>query len=125
MAGYDHDKVFDKRGNQLNYKETHLLFKEYCDKYKILNHIPRPFSKTFNDALAEHFYLKSRDLFMTEGPGYRQFAYLKAAWSIDATKESVKEIYEREGKKGLLTLRGIGEKMSNEIINFLTEKKVF
>jgi len=114
-----YDKVFDKRGNQLNYKETHELFKEYCKKYKLPNHIPKPFSKTFNDQLTEHFYIKSRDVMMAEGMGYRQFAYLKAAWSIDSTKEDIKELYKREGKKGLLSIRGVGEKMANEIIKFI------
>lgn len=53
---------------------------------------------------------------MTEGMGYRQFAFLKAAWSIDALTENIEDLYRTKGRKGLLKIKGIGEKMSNEII---------
>ena len=56
---------------------------------------------------------------MTEGMGFRQFAFLRVAWTLDSLTENVKEIYEQKGKKGLLELRGIGKKMSAEIINVL------
>ena len=56
---------------------------------------------------------------MTEGMGYKQFTFLKAAWILDSLTKNVKEIYEKRGKKGLLELKGIGKKMSDEIINVL------
>lgn len=56
---------------------------------------------------------------MTEGMNCRQFAFLKAALILDSLTENIKEVYEKKGKKGLLELKGIGEKTSNEIINML------
>jgi DNA polymerase/3'-5' exonuclease PolX len=58
-------------------------------------------------------------MMMTEGMNYKQFAFLKAAWILDSLTENVKEIYKKNGKKGLLELEGIGEKLSDEIINML------
>ncbi|MGD8545793.1 MAG: hypothetical protein PVH12_06410, partial [Candidatus Bathyarchaeota archaeon] len=72
-----------------------------------------------NKKVDEHFYLKSREMMMTEGMNYKQFAFLKAAWILDSLTENVKEIYKKNGKKGLLELEGIGEKLSDEIINML------
>ncbi len=56
---------------------------------------------------------------MTEGMGYKQFAFLKAAWTLDSLTENVREIHEKKGKNGLLDLEGIGKKMSDEIMRAL------
>ena len=53
---------------------------------------------------------------MSEGMSYRQFAFLKAAWTIDSLTKNIKELYEKEGKAGLLKLKGIEKKMFDEII---------
>ncbi len=103
------------------YANSHELVKKYCREYGLANHIDRPIDFypeeiQVNKKVAEHFYLKSREIMMTEGMGYKQFAFLKAAWILDSLTENVKEIYEKKGKKGLLELRGIGKKMSDEII---------
>lgn len=101
------------------YARTHHLFKKYCKKYKLLNYIPRPNADTDNKRLAEKFYVKSRDVMMTQGQGYKQFAYLKTARIIDALKSDVKELYKTQGRKGLMKIKGISEKMSEEIIQQL------
>ena len=104
------------------YTNSHELVKKYCTEYDLENHIKRPtkfYPKEIqaNKKVAEHFYLKSREIMMTEGMGYKQFAFLRAAWTVDSLTENVMEIYEKKGRKGLLELKGIGKKMSREIIN--------
>ncbi|MCW4031103.1 MAG: hypothetical protein NWE80_01925 [Candidatus Bathyarchaeota archaeon] len=103
---------------------SHRLVKKYCKEYGLANHIDRPIDFypeeiQVNKKIAEYFYLKSRELMITEGKGYKHFAFLKAAWKLDSLSENIKEIYKKKGKKGLLELKGIGKQMSNEIINLL------
>ena len=114
----------DQKALGRHYVNSHELVKKYCKKYGLANHIDRPIDFypekiQVNKKVAEHFYLKSRELMMTEGMGYRQFAFLKAAWTIDAIMINVKKLYEKKGKKGLLELKGIGKKMSDEIVTVL------
>jgi DNA repair photolyase len=121
-----YDKAFDNRGNYLEYKKTHALVAEYCKKYGLPNQIPRPLGHYpkalhYNKQVAEQLFKKSREIMLTQGPGYRQFALLKAGWSIDAMEKNVKEIYEKKGKPGLLAIKGIGEKMSAELIKIIKQ----
>jgi DNA repair photolyase len=116
---YSDQKVIGKQ-----YAKTHELVKKYCDEYNLDNYISRPtdfYPKKVqvNKKIAERFYLKSREIMMTEGRGYRQYANLRVAWTLDSITDNVKEIYAEKGKKGLLDLRGVGRKMSDEIINVL------
>lgn len=53
------------------------------------------------------------------GMGFKQFAFLRAAWTLDSLTEDVREIFKKSGTKGLLEPKGIGKKMSDEIINLL------
>jgi DNA repair photolyase len=115
-----YDKAFDKKGNYLNYKPTYELVKEYCKKYKIPTHAPRilnhyPKRLWDNKRIAEQMHIKAREIMMTEGWGYKQFAYTRAAWSIDELESDVKKIYKEKGKKGLLEIKGIGVKMARVI----------
>jgi len=76
------------------YASAHTLVKHYCEVYGLANHIVRPvnFYPTEirgNKKIAEQLYLKSREILLTEGRGYKQFAYLKAAWSIDLLTENI------------------------------------
>jgi DNA polymerase/3'-5' exonuclease PolX len=60
---------------------------------------------------------------LTEGRGYKQFAYLKAAWSIDLLTENVSQIFKKKGKTGLMALKGIGDKMSEAIIKIIASSE--
>lgn len=106
------------------YVKAHELVKKYCEEYKIPNSIPMPVDfypkeLQINKKIAEQFYLKSREIMLTQGMNYRQFAYLKTAWILDELKDNVKEIYDKKGKEGLMEIKGIGEKISDEIIKCL------
>jgi DNA repair photolyase len=112
----------DKKILGEHYARSHLVVKKYCEEYNLTNHIVRPISFypeqiQFNKKVAEHFYLKSKEIMMTKGMSYRQFAFLKVAWTIDSLTNNIKELFEKRGKKGLLELKGIGKKMSEEVIS--------
>ena len=92
---YSDQKVLGK-----HYAISHELVKKYCKEYALENHIRRPtnfYPKEIqvNKKVAEHFYLKSREIMMTAGMGFRQFALLRVAWTLDSLTENVKEIYEK------------------------------
>lgn len=117
----------DQKALGKHYANSHELVKKYCKEYGLANHIDRPLDFypeeiQVNKKVAEYFYLKSREIMMTEGMGYKQFAFLKAAWILDSLTENVREIYEKNGKNGLLELKGIGRKLSDEIINVLESR---
>jgi len=119
---YSDQKVLGK-----HYASSHELVKKYCRKYGLENHIKRPmnfYPKEIqtNKKLAEYFYLKSREIMMTEGMGFKQFAFLRAAWTLDSLTEDVREIFEKSGTKGLLKLKGIGKKMADKIIDLLNAR---
>jgi len=121
-----YDKAYDAKGNYLSYKSTYELVKEYCNRYNLPNHIPRPISSypkelQFNKLVAEHFYLKSREVMVTEGFGYKQFACLRAAWIIDELNYSIKGLSKQE----LMKINGIGDKTSDEITNLNASRQPF
>jgi len=114
----------DKKTLGEHYAKTHLLVRKYCKKYNLANHIVRPISfypeqVQINKKVAEHFYLKSKEIMMTKGISYRQFAFLKVAWIIDSLTDNIKKLFEENGKNGLLELKGIGKKMSDEVITVM------
>ena len=51
---------------------------------------------------------------------FRINAYRKAATSLRALDQDVSQLFEREGKKGLIALRYIGEGIANSIIELIT-----
>jgi DNA repair photolyase len=94
----------DKVSNRLS--EAHKLVKEYCEKFGIKNNIPRPISHypenlRFNKIIAEDFYHKAREISISGKHSYREWAYRKAAWSLDELSRNIEEIYQEEGQEGL------------------------
>jgi DNA polymerase/3'-5' exonuclease PolX len=68
-----------------------------------------------NKRIAEKFFLRAYDLFLEEAPSYRQWAYRKAAWSIEKMEKDVQSVYREQGKKGLLSIKGIGDRLAGEM----------
>jgi len=52
---------------------------------------------------------------------YRIWAYRKAAWALEDLTESVAEIYAKNGRAGLESLKGVGKSLANEIEYILQE----
>jgi len=91
---------------------------DLCQRFGIKDRIPRYIPKgsfAVNKRISEKLHNKAYRLELDCAPKYQVWAYRKAAWILDELKESVTDIYAREGTKGLKSLRGIGEKLSKEI----------
>jgi DNA repair photolyase len=92
---------------------------ELCQKYGISDRMPRPIipgeKRAANKRIAEHLAIKTYRLELAAAPGYRIWAYRKAAWALDDLQQDVRVIYERMGAKGLESIPNVGKKLAGEI----------
>ena len=107
----------------------HSLVKKYCQKYDIKNYIPRPVNffpehLQINKKVAADFFLRAREIQLSSGMNYKYWALQKAAWAIDELNQDIKEIYKKQGKKGLLAIKGVGESIAETIGEFLENKEL-
>jgi hypothetical protein len=97
--------------------------REICSRHGIADRMSRPVLPddplAVNKRIAERLFLIAYDLFLDQAPSYRQWAYRKAAWAVDEMEEDVAELYGREGRKGLQSIKGIGKKLAGEIEGWL------
>lgn len=103
---------------------VHQSVVKYCKKYGLIPHIPRPIKiypeeLQVNKKIAEIFYLKARELQLSGGEAHREWAYRKAAWSLDELEESVKTIFQKQGADGIRRIKGIGGSLAAQIEEFL------
>lgn len=59
-----------------------------------------------------------------EGVKFKPKAYLRAAQSIENLEKDLKEIYKKEGKKGLEKIPGVGKSIAEKIEEYLKKKKI-
>lgn len=59
-----------------------------------------------------------------EGVSFKPRAYLKAARSVENLNENIKEIYKKEGIKGLQKISGIGKSIAEKIEEYLKKRRV-
>lgn len=113
---YENEKLLGERTVKM-----HNLVQKYCQKYKLTPYIPRPINfhpkkLQINKKIAEEFYLQARELQLSEQGGYREWAYRKAAWALDDLGESIKDIYQNKGVKGIMEIKGIGRSLAKQIV---------
>ncbi|MGD0919492.1 MAG: hypothetical protein ABSB22_23880 [Thermodesulfobacteriota bacterium] len=99
---------------------NHNLVLKYCQKYGLFPHIPRPISyypekSQMNRKIAEKFYLKARELPLSGKGGFKEWAYRKAAWSLDNLEENIETIYHTRGLVGVMEIPCIGESLAKQI----------
>jgi DNA repair photolyase len=104
---------------------VHHLVVESCKKHGLTPYIPRPVKiypeeLRVNRRIAEMLYLKARELQLSGGESYREWAYRKAAWSLDDLEESVKTTLEKQGIEGIMQIKGIGRSLAAQIKEFLS-----
>ena len=109
-------------------KQVHQTVLKYCQKYNLSAYIPRPTNfypekLRVNKEIAEKFYLKARELQFSGQDKYKEWAYRKAAWSLDDLRESVEDILQRKGMDGLARIEGIGKNLAKQIEEFVSSKK--
>jgi DNA repair photolyase len=116
-----YDKLYqDSRAMSDYYQNVHNLVKRYCQKYRIANTIPRPIAfypkKTqVNKLVAEKIYIQAREIQFQNDSDYRVLAYQKVARLLDNLEEDILTIYQKEGRDGLMKIKGIGDKIANFI----------
>lgn len=59
-----------------------------------------------------------------EGVKFKPKAYLRAAQSIENLEKDLKEIYKKEGKKGLEKIPGVGKSIAEKIEEYFKKKKI-
>jgi len=99
---------------------------ELCQKYGLSDRMPRyipPGSRATNRRLAEYLADKTYRLELAQEPDYRLWAYRKACWALDGLEEDVRHIYEKQGEKGLIAIKGLGKKLASEIAQWLVENE--
>lgn len=118
-------ELFSSKKNMQNY--THEVYKRVlslCKKHEIAPFIERPVSFypeviRANRSIAGKLFLNSRHLNLTGESSYRQWAYFKAAKSIDELEDDVVRIYNQDGKAGLQEIPGIGDSIADKIIELM------
>jgi len=110
-------------------QKMHQLVLKYSQQYDLRPYIPRPIKfypvkLQINKMLAEKFYLEARELHLSGKGGYEEWAYRKAAWSLDDLEESVEDIYRERGIDGILQIKGIGKGLAKKIEEFLKHKAI-
>jgi len=108
-------------------KSVHELILKYCQKYNLSPFIPRPteiYSKELqiNKQLAAEFYLKARELQLNGQDSYREWAFRKAAWSLDDLDISILQLYKEKNVEGLLEVKAVGRSIANFIAEYLQSK---
>lgn len=107
--------------------QVHRLVLKHCQKYQLTPFIPRPISfypkdLQINKKIAEKFYLRARELQLSGKKDYREWAYRKAAWSLDNLEKDIKIIYQDQGRKGIIKIKNIGPILAKEIEKLLSNK---
>lgn len=108
--------------------EVHRIVVKYCEKYGLKHYIPRPVNffpseLRINKEISGKFYLKARELQLSAQSTYEEWAYRKAAWSLDDLRESVVEIYKTRGISGLMQIPGIGKSLAGQVEELLKDGK--
>lgn len=76
-----------------------------------------------NKTIAQLFETAA-DTLEIQGVSWKPQAYRKAANVIRSLNQSIREIYEAEGKGGLQDIPGVGESLAEQIVEFLEHGKV-
>jgi DNA polymerase (family 10) len=76
-----------------------------------------------NQELAKIFY-EVADYFEMEEIAFKPYAYRRAALSLEALQEDVREIYKKGGTKALQEIPGIGKNIAGEIKEYLENGKI-
>ncbi|MDY6876317.1 MAG: hypothetical protein SWK90_08975 [Chloroflexota bacterium] len=95
-----------------------------CEKHCLADRMERwiePGPLGVNRWVAERLFRQVYDLELDEADERRIWAYRRAAWTVDELAISIKELYDSQGVKGLITLPGIGQRLARLIADYLEE----
>lgn len=103
-----------------------LRIRELCQTYGIRDRVPRPIipgdkrarNKRIVERLADDLYC----LELNGAPGYRQWAYRKAAWAVEDLEQDIGLVYQALGLKGLQSISDVGAQMGKIVEKLLLEQ---
>lgn len=108
-----------------DWSEVALRIREYCARYGIRDRMPRPVipgdKRALNKRLVESFADKCYELELEGAPGYKVWAYRKAAWAIEDLEQEIGLLYRMMGKKGLESIPNVGSSLAGEVEAWLKE----
>lgn len=107
-------------------KRIHDLVTTYCREYELTPYISRPIAiypeeLRMNKRIAEMFYREARELQLSGGSNFKQWAYRKAAWALDDLGEGIEKIFQKDGVAGIMNIKGIGKGLAKQIEELLKE----
>jgi len=100
-----------------------LKIHELCEKYGLRDRIPRPIipgdkrglNKRIVEKLADQLYAME----LNNEPGYRVWAYRKAAWAIEELQQDIGLVYRMMGLKGLQSIPNVGPSLGRVVEKYL------
>ena len=93
-----------------------------CQKHGLADRMPRwiePGPLGVNRWVAEQLFRKTWDLELEGASERRVWAYRRAAWTVDELATSVEKLFDNQGVEGLMTLPGIGHRLSGLVADDL------
>ena len=97
--------------------------RELCERFGVHDRMPRyipPGPLAINKKIAEKLFLKTYEYELLQTAPARVWAYRKAAWAVDESRESIAALFAAQGEAGLQTLPEIGKGIAHEIAQWLT-----
>ncbi len=106
------------------WRKIALQIRELCEKYGILDRVPRPIipgdKRTLNKRIVERLADQLYAMELNGESSYHVWAYRKAAWAIEDLEQDIGLIYRTMGLKGLQSIPNIGTSLGNMIENLIT-----
>jgi DNA repair photolyase len=104
-------------------RKTALLVRAACEKYAIADRMPRPIipgdKRTLNKQIAETLANQAYSLEIGNAPGYRVWAYRKAAWAVEDLEQDIRLVYQQTGRRGLQSIPDIGAAMAKVVAEMI------
>lgn len=105
------------------WRESALRVREACAKYGIPDRMPRPIipgeKRALNKRVVERLANKVYEMELTDEPNDRIWSYRKAAWAVEDLEQDIGLLYRAMGLKGLRSIPAIGDKLGNDIENWI------
>ncbi|MGD1994384.1 MAG: hypothetical protein PVI59_14415, partial [Anaerolineae bacterium] len=107
------------------WREIALCLRELCQRYGLSDRMPRPVipgeKRILNKRVVEALVNQLYTMELEGAPNYRQWAYRKAAWSIEDLEQDLGLVYRTMGRKGLEGIENVGPKLAQVVERFLVE----
>ena len=96
---------------------------EACERHGIADRMPRPIipgdKRTLNKRIVEALANQAYTLELDNAPGYRVWAYRKAAWAIEDLEQDIRLVYQQTGVKGIQSIPDIGQSMAKIVVEMI------